>query len=145
MLDKYIAYLLNDLRVCASQALEQLVVYRVGDQGFNESVPVLSLSNYFDMQPDALPPADQMSRIQTRAIVQHLMFLLHAINVYPQFPSGFPYSKRYTLLRQLWSMPLLLRFDEKQPIDFCTMDTSACPYGSEFCYCANSRYGAEDF
>ena len=145
MLDKYIEHLLNDLRICANQAREQSVLYKVGEQGYHESVPVVSLSEYFDMQTDALPPVEQMSRVQIRAIVLHLMLLLHTINVYPQFPTGFPFSKRYTLLRQLWAMPLLLRFDEKQPIDFCSMDTTGCPYSSEFCYCANSKYGAEDF
>ena len=136
-LDKYVTYLIDDLSAMESVAFDQ-VIQQIKKELSDNTPNTTTIRDFIPIDPNAFPPIHRLSVKQVRHLVHHITKLLQFARVHPVFPAGLPTSRKYMLLKQLWTQPHFFSPGQSTSIHFCRQDTQHCPYGKAHCVCANA-------
>lgn len=89
------------------------------------------------LDPVQFPPAEKLTGIQMKDLVQALDLLLFSWNITTDIPDGVPIGTTYRLLVGLLDRQVTIMSSGFTGIEFCQYDSATCPFGETWCRCCN--------
>ncbi len=94
-----------------------------------------TMFSHFGFEPEAFPPADQLSEKELEALVPAICRLWAAFNFSFTIPEKAPARVVYPLLLKRMGEPAMVMKFGCTGIAFCDYEPERCPFGWEYCSC----------
>lgn len=106
---------------------------------YGEEIPVSDITG---IDKDALPPANKLTAEQREQLSRELEKLLEVKHIELDFPTGFPYERRYGFFYEFWHKKHVEISFGTSHVELCDYDPDNCPY-PDYCTCHEFREEAE--
>lgn len=101
-----------------------------------ELAPERPLPDLFGIPAEAFPPPEQLSEEQAGQVVEGILELWRAWDIYADIPKGVPVPTVYRVLHRYWKEETIHWVSDGMiTLEFCHYEPDECPWGKTYCTC----------